>query len=87
MSFNYPAFAFYTNFRIHELSTAGPALYQDMEQIPPGQVLIVYRQAEDPSQSDIPWAAANPRFQFLRDYPSLVIFRSLTPPAKKLERP
>jgi hypothetical protein len=87
MSFNYPAFAFYTNFRIHELSTAGPALYQDMDHIPPGQILIVYRQAEDPSQSDIPWAAANPKFQRLRDYPSFVIFRCLAPPPKELERP
>jgi hypothetical protein len=80
MSFNYPAFAFYTNFRIHELSTVGPALYRDMQQIPPGQVLIVYREAEDSSQSDIAWAAANPKFQRLRDYPSFTIFRSLAPP-------
>jgi 4-amino-4-deoxy-L-arabinose transferase-like glycosyltransferase len=36
MSFNYPAFAFYTAFRIHELSAVGPALYSDIEQIPPG---------------------------------------------------
>jgi len=77
MSFNYPAFAFYTNFRIHELSSVGPALYADMEQIPLGGVLIVYREAEAPSQSDIAWVNANPKFQRLREFPSLVIYRSV----------
>ena len=80
MSFNYPAFAFYTNFRIHELSTVGPALYRDMQQIPPGEVLIVYREAEESSQSDIAWVDANPKFQRIRDYPSFVIFRSVALP-------
>jgi len=82
MSFNYPAMAFYSNFHIHELSSVGPALYRDMQQIPPGEVLIVYREAEDSSQSDIAWAAANPRFQRLHDYPSFVIFRSVVPSPK-----
>jgi hypothetical protein len=79
MSFNYPVFAFYTDFRIHELSTVGPDLYRDMDQIPPGQVLIVYRQAEAPSQSDIGWVDASPKFRRLAEYPSLVMYRSITP--------
>lgn len=77
MSFNYPVFAFYTNFRIHELSSFGPALYRDMEQIPPGEVLIVYREAETSSQSDIAWVDANRKFERMRDYPSFVIYRSI----------
>ena len=77
MSFNYPAFAFYTNFRIHELANVGPALYRDMTEVPSGQVLIVYREAEDVSQSDVAWVGANPNFKRMRDYKSLVIFRSL----------
>jgi len=79
MSFNYPAMAFYTNFHIHELSSFGPALYRDMEQIPPGEVLIVYREAETPSQSDIAWVDANRKFKRMGGYPSFVIFRSVAP--------
>jgi 4-amino-4-deoxy-L-arabinose transferase-like glycosyltransferase len=80
MSFNYPAFAYYTNFRIHELSSVGPALYRDMSKIPPGEILVVYREAEDASQSDVAWVDANRKFKRLRDYPSLVIFRSVDAP-------
>ncbi len=83
MSFNYPAFAFYTNLPIHELSSVGPALYQDMEQVPPGDVLIVYREAEDASQSDIAWVEATRKFKRIGEYPSLVIYRSEASPAQK----
>lgn len=75
MSFNYPAFAYYTNFRIHELSAVGAELYHQMELIPPGEVLVVYREAEDPSQSDVAWIEASHKFIRLREYSSLVIFR------------
>ena len=77
MSFNYPPFAFYTNFHIHELSSVGPALYRDLEQIPPGEVLIVYREAEDASQSDIAWVDASRKFKRIGEYPTLVINRSV----------
>ena len=82
MSFNYPAFAYYSNFRIHELSSTGPALYRDMAEIPPGEVLIVYREAEEPSQSDIAWVDANPKFKRIGDYPSFAIFRSVAVPER-----
>jgi hypothetical protein len=77
MSFNYPAFAYFSNFSIHELSSVGPALYEDMKQVPAGDVLIVYREAEDASQSDIAWVDASGRFRRIGEYPSLVIYRSL----------
>jgi hypothetical protein len=80
MSFNYPVFAFYTNFSIHELSHVGPALYEDMKKIPPGDVLIVYREAEDASQSDIAWVDASGKFQHIGEYPSLVIYQSVGSP-------
>jgi 4-amino-4-deoxy-L-arabinose transferase-like glycosyltransferase len=83
MSFNYPAFSFYTNFPIHELSSVGPALYQDMEQVPSGDVLVVYREAEDASQSDIAWVEATGKFKRIGKYPSLVIYRSEASPAKR----
>jgi 4-amino-4-deoxy-L-arabinose transferase-like glycosyltransferase len=83
MSFNYPAFSFYTNFPIHELSSVGSALYQDMEQVPSGDVLIVYREAEDASQSDMAWVDATRKFKRIGEYPSLVIYRREASPAQK----
>jgi 4-amino-4-deoxy-L-arabinose transferase-like glycosyltransferase len=83
MSFNYPAFAFYTNFPIHELSSVGPALYRDMEQVQPGDVLIVYREAENASQSDMAWVDATGKFKRIGEYPSLVIYRSEASPAQR----
>jgi hypothetical protein len=77
MSFNYPVFAFYTNFPIHELSSVGPTLYEDMKKVPPGDVLIVYREAEDASQSDIALVDASGMFKRIGEYPSLVIYRSV----------
>jgi 4-amino-4-deoxy-L-arabinose transferase-like glycosyltransferase len=75
MSFNYPAFAFYTSYRIHELSAVGPALYNDIEQIPPGEVLIVYRKTDEVWEPDIDWVNANPKFQRMRDFSTFVIYR------------
>ncbi|UWZ85438.1 glycosyltransferase family 39 protein [Occallatibacter riparius] len=80
MSFNYPVFAFYTNLPIQELSDVGPALYEDMKKVPPGDVLIVYREAENPSQSDIAWVDASGRFKRIVEYPSLVIYCSVGSP-------
>jgi hypothetical protein len=77
MSFNYPVFAFYTNLPIHELSSVGPGLYEDMKKVPAGDVLIVYREAEDQSQSDIAWVDASGRFKRIGEYPSLVIYQSV----------
>lgn len=75
MSFNYPVWAYYTNFRIHELSSIGPDLYRQMAQIPAGEVLIVYREAEAPSQSDIDWVDASGKFARIATYPTFVIYR------------
>lgn len=77
MSFNYPTLAYYTNFRIRELSDLGPALYHDMEQVPPGEVLVVYREAEAPSQADTAWCDASHLFARVAEYPSLVVYRRL----------
>jgi 4-amino-4-deoxy-L-arabinose transferase-like glycosyltransferase len=77
MSFNYPAFAFYTSYRIHELSAVGPPLYNDIEQIPPGGVLIVYHKTDEVWEPDIEWVDANPKFQRMRDFSTFVIYRRL----------
>ena len=77
MNFNYPAFAFYTSYRIHELPAVGPALYSDIEQIPPGGVLIVYRKTDEVWEPDIEWVNADPKFQRMRDFSTFVIYRRL----------
>jgi 4-amino-4-deoxy-L-arabinose transferase-like glycosyltransferase len=77
MSFNYPAFAFYTNFRIHELSAVGPVLYEDIENIPPGGVLIVYRNTDEVREPNFEWVDANPKFRRMRDFTAFVIYRRL----------
>ncbi len=77
MNFNYPAFAFFTNYPIHELPAVGPALYKQIEQIPPGGVLIVYRKNDEVWEPDIEWVNANPKFQRLRDFSAFVIYRRL----------
>jgi 4-amino-4-deoxy-L-arabinose transferase-like glycosyltransferase len=82
MNFNYPAFAFYTSYRIHELPAVGPPLYNAIEQIPPGEILIVYRKTDEVWEPDMDWVNANKRFRPLRDYPSFVIFRRLDQPAQ-----
>jgi 4-amino-4-deoxy-L-arabinose transferase-like glycosyltransferase len=82
MSFNYPAFAFYTNYRIHELSAVGPDLYNAIQQIPPGGVLIVYRKTDEVWEPDIDWVNANPRFERIRDYNTFAIFRRLAEAAQ-----
>jgi 4-amino-4-deoxy-L-arabinose transferase-like glycosyltransferase len=75
MSFNYPAFAFYTNYRIHELSAVGSALYNEIENIPPGEVLIVYRKTDEVWEPDVDRMNANPKFRRMRDFSTLVIYR------------
>jgi 4-amino-4-deoxy-L-arabinose transferase-like glycosyltransferase len=78
MNFNYPAFAFYTSYPIHELPAVGPALYNQIEQIPPGEVLIVYRKTDEVWEPDVDWVNANPKFQRLRDFSTLVIYRRIS---------
>jgi 4-amino-4-deoxy-L-arabinose transferase-like glycosyltransferase len=78
MNFNYPAFAFYTSYAIHELPAVGPALYNQIEQIPPDGVLIAYRKTEEVWEPDIEWVNANPKFQRLRDFSTFVIYRRVS---------
>ena len=83
MNFNFPAFAFYTNCRIHELPSAGPALYDDIEHIPPGAVLIVYRESEGEVWApDLEWMDANPKFQRMRDFSTFLIYRRVAEAAR-----
>ena len=74
MNFNYPAFAYYTGFRINELPVVGDALYKAIDQIPTGEVFIVYRETEG-GEPDVNWVDSNPRFERLREYSTFVVYR------------
>jgi hypothetical protein len=75
MNFNYPAFAYYTSCTIHELHATGPALLDAIEQIPPGGVLVVYRKTDEVWEPDIEWVDANPQFQRMREFSTIVLYR------------
>ncbi len=85
MNFNYPAFAFYTDCRIHELPAIGAALYNAVEQIPPGGVLIVYRKTNEVREPDIEWVNANPKFHRMRVFSTFVIFGRFAEPSNSLQ--
>jgi 4-amino-4-deoxy-L-arabinose transferase-like glycosyltransferase len=77
MNFNYPVFAYYTGFRIHEMPPAGAGLYKAIEEIPVGGVFVVYRESEG-GEPDLHWMDSNPRFQSMREYSGFVIYRCTT---------
>jgi hypothetical protein len=61
----------------------GPALYDDIEHIPPGGVLIVYREAEGEVWApDLGWMDANPKFQRLRDFSTFLVYRRVAEAAR-----
>jgi hypothetical protein len=74
MNFNYPVFAYYTGFRIHEMPPAGVGLYKAIEEIPVGGVFVVYRESEG-GEPDLHWMDSNPRFQRMREYAGFVVYR------------
>lgn len=73
-NFNYPVFAYYTNFPVHRLSDEVPDIYDDLNNLPEEGVLIAYKEdnIQDPR---LEWLDANPHFQRLREFPSLVLYR------------
>jgi hypothetical protein len=77
MSFNYPSFAYYTRCRIHEMPQTGPALQQEIDRIPPGGLLVVYRPTREVTEPDPAWVDTNPRFERLRSFPTLIVYRHL----------
>lgn len=74
MNFNYPAFAYFTKYKIYELPAAGPKLYRELDEMPAGELLVAYRETES-GQPDIEWLDAQPEFEKLRAYSTLTIYR------------
>lgn len=74
MNFNYPAFAYFTSYRIYELPAVGPKLYEDLEKMPAGEILIAYRRTEG-GEPRVEWLDANPKFEKLKEFSTMTVYR------------
>ncbi len=73
---NYPDFAYYTNFKVEELSHDGPDLYAELNDLPQNGILVAYRKDDDgsPIGPEFAWVDANPHFQKLKEFPKLILY-------------
>ena len=76
MNFNYPAFAFYSNFGIATLPIGGPEVYQAIDRIPKGGLLVAYRNNES-GEPRIDLLHNDPHLQVVKAYNTLVIYRHI----------
>ncbi len=76
MNFNYPAFAYHTNFVIHVLPIGGPEVYRAIDSIPEGGILVAYRENES-GEPRIEALNQDPNFEVIKEYATLVIYRRL----------
>jgi 4-amino-4-deoxy-L-arabinose transferase-like glycosyltransferase len=76
MNFNYPAFAYGTNFKINELSIGGPEVYREIDRIPEGGLLIAYRKTES-GDPRIDVLNRDPNLKVVREYDTVVIYQRL----------
>jgi 4-amino-4-deoxy-L-arabinose transferase-like glycosyltransferase len=75
-NFNYPDFAYYTNFQVRALPEDGGDLQDSLENLPSDGVLIAYRQDDEdaPAEPDPAWLKSNPHYRQLQEFPSLVLY-------------
>jgi hypothetical protein len=77
MNFNYPAFAYFTNYKINELPIGGPEVYRAIDEIPDGGVLIAYHENES-GDPKIEVLNQDPNFKVVKEYKTLVIYRRIS---------
>ncbi len=89
MNFNYPAFAYFTNYRINELPIGGPEVYRAIDEIPEGGILIAYRENES-GDPKIELLDRDSNLEVVKEYGTLAIYRRLkkqeSTPARKRDR-
>ena len=86
MNFNYPAFAYFTHFKIKELPIGGPALYRAIENIPAGSLLIAYRHNES-GDPKVEVLNRDRNLEPVKEYQSFVIYRHLQNPGETSLKP
>lgn len=74
MNFNYPAFAYFTHYPIEELPIGGAEVYQAIDAIPEGGLLIAYRENES-GDPKIEVLNHDPKFKVVKEYATLVIYQ------------
>jgi hypothetical protein len=78
-NFNYPAFAYFTNYTIGELPIGGPEVYEAIDEIPAGGILVAYRKNES-GEPKIDLLNRNMKLKVIAEYTTLVIYqRQATP--------
>jgi 4-amino-4-deoxy-L-arabinose transferase-like glycosyltransferase len=73
-NFNYPVFAWYTNLRVYRLPESGPDLYDELNRLPGGGILIAYKESDEIADPRLEWLDSNAHFRRLREFPSLVLY-------------
>ena len=86
MNFNYPAFAYFTNYKIIELPVGGPGVYQAIDNIPEGGILIAYRESES-GDPKVVVLNQDLNFEMVKKYDTLVIYRRLKTCVSRPEAP
>jgi 4-amino-4-deoxy-L-arabinose transferase-like glycosyltransferase len=77
---NYPDYAYYTSLSVIPLPEGGAELYSQLNQIAPGSIVIAYERDDDNKtmEPSLGWLDSNPRFQRLRKFSRLVLFKRNT---------
>jgi hypothetical protein len=74
MNFNYPAFAYFTNYKIAILPIGGPEVYRAIHAIPADGILIAYRENES-GDPKIEKLNRDSNLVVVKEYKTLVIYR------------
>lgn len=77
-NFNYPVFAYYTNFPVYRLPEDPSEIYDALNHLPTDGLLIAYKDKELIQDPRLDWLDANRHFQRWREFPSLLIYRYRT---------
>jgi 4-amino-4-deoxy-L-arabinose transferase-like glycosyltransferase len=77
---NYPDFAYYSGLTVIAIPEDGEQLYVELNRLPAGSVLIAYKVSDDnqgsPAEPAITFLDSNPRFTRIREFPTMVIYRT-----------
>ena len=74
-NFNYPVFAYYTNFPVYRLPEEPSEIYDALNHLPTDGLLIAYKDNKFIQDPRLDWLDANRHFQRWRAFPSLLIYR------------
>lgn len=76
-NFSYADFGYYTKLQIEALPEDGPELYDALQEVPGGAIVVVYKIFEGrPPEPTTGWMDRNPRFERLQEFPTMVLYRA-----------